>query len=205
MLANCPLNHAIHMETLRSTVGSRVFRQHAEASFSALEGQLKSATMSFEELKVRCDELYQQRVHALLAPLPGTLLEHKLRWELLQTPLPPRCSHQATVLSVNGSQVMVLMGGMADQQWHTSTLVVTGLDLAVPSELAAEADLRQEVEVHVAQANGTAALQLAEFSACAVSDACALVCGGMAERDGSGRMELWLGALSIANGAFPLL
>lgn len=144
-------------------------------------------------LTERCAELQSERTGHVLQPASGCFFGHDLEWAPLQTPLPQRCGHHAFALAVSGAQVMVVLGGVARNEAHSTTLVVTGLHAALPGTAHCE------VQVHLASANTSAALARREYAACVVSRDSLLVAGGLTD-DGTA-MEFWLGRLSCDDGA----
>jgi hypothetical protein len=151
-------------------------------------------------LQQRCTELEQQRTHAVMAPV--TLFDLSLSWSTVQTTLPPRCSHASLALTVGDQQVMLILGGIANSQWHPSALVVTGLDGTGACTSSADSGtslLQQSVQVHVASSSDSQALARREIAACALSGAGVLVSGGVADDEEA--LSVWTGHLTTEFGA----
>jgi hypothetical protein len=137
-----------------------------------------------------------------MAPIPGALFGTPLSWKRIESSLPPRCSHKAAILKVQGIQVMVVLGGIANKEWHASTLVITGAESVFPGEPdepdSMQQPLSSNIKVFEATSTSDEALARREIAACAISDTSVLVSGGIAQNSDS--LDLWLGDLSCGTG-----
>jgi hypothetical protein len=156
-------------------------------------------------LSQHCDALESQRVKQVLAPMPTALFGHSAEWEPVDTSLPCRCSHHAAVLNVKDCDVMVVIGGISNAEWHESTLVVIGLDAILTGS---SKTLGHAVHVFQATSNSSLALPRRECAACAISKDRVLVLGGLVQDREC--MDMWVGQLSSHNGVshgfpFPMI
>lgn len=166
-------------------------RQHEVALRSA-----KSAVKHWQE---RCRAVEAQHVRRVLGRGAGTLLGAQLSAHAVHTALPPRCSHQAVALTVQGHSVHVILGGLADNAWQASAFVVCNVDSMLPGEAHGEIEPAPP-SVHQAHTSDTQALSCREAASCIVS-ADSFVLSGSTTRNGTG-MEVWRAWLHLADGVF---
>ena len=177
-----------------------LYRDAAEHVARSATRRLSAARAEVAVLVQQSQSAYAERRAASMAPCACALLGSQLSWHRLATALPPRCSHRALTLTLGEQRVMVVLGGMANNEWHATTLVVAGLEALLPCVSYGEGDCTQApTSVFAATSSNADVLSRREISACACSGSTLLVSGGVS--DGSAAIELWRGSLSFANGA----
>jgi hypothetical protein len=139
-----------------------------------------------------CKSLQSQCTKKVLVPLSSALFGSSAEWAPVDTSLPCRCGHHAAVLKVKDKCVMVVIGGIANAEWHASTLVVTGLDTLLPERPG------NQLQVFEAASNSNRALPRREFAVCAIADDQVLILGGLVEDREC--MDMWVGQLCADNG-----
>ena len=142
----------------------------------------------------RCVELKAQRSSEIMASMDGALLGYPLSWRPIPGQFPPRCGHGAASMEFNGERVLVVFGGVAHNEWHSSVFIMTGLSSSRPLYEAADSTVAEAVTHYAIPAGGLSPPPRRESAMCQTGPTTFLNVGGVL--DDVETMDIWEATVS---------